>query len=59
MLRVKPPWSASVRLLDERDRGDVLAICDLWWPPRTPAGACSYQSFTWAGDTVSFGTITH
>ena len=28
MLRVKPPWSASVRLLDERDRGTVLAICD-------------------------------
>ncbi len=28
MLRVKPPWSASVRLLDERDRGPVLAICD-------------------------------
>ena len=28
MLRVKPPWSASVRLLDERDRGAVLAICD-------------------------------
>src|SRR5256886_1831571 len=28
MLRVKPPWSASVRLLDERDRGAVLAIWD-------------------------------
>jgi uncharacterized protein len=28
MLRVKPPWSASVRLLDERDCGTVLAICD-------------------------------
>ena len=28
MLRVKPPWSAAVRLLDERDRGAVLAICD-------------------------------
>src|SRR5438132_7796942 len=28
MLRVKPPWSASVRLLDERERGAVLAICD-------------------------------
>src|SRR6201984_2961646 len=28
MLRVNPPWSASVRLLDERDRGAVLAICD-------------------------------
>jgi uncharacterized protein len=28
MLRVKPPWSASVRLLDERDRGQILAICD-------------------------------
>jgi uncharacterized protein len=28
MLRVKPPWSASVRLLEERDRGAVLAICD-------------------------------
>jgi len=28
MLRVKPPWSSSVRLLDERDRGAVLAICD-------------------------------
>jgi uncharacterized protein len=28
MLRVKPPWSTSVRLLDERDRGAVLAICD-------------------------------
>src|SRR5258708_18808543 len=28
MLRVKPPWSASVRLLDERDRGTALAICD-------------------------------
>ncbi|HEY6294033.1 MAG TPA: DUF4081 domain-containing protein [Streptosporangiaceae bacterium] len=28
MLRVKPPRSASVRLLDERDRGAVLAICD-------------------------------
>ena len=27
MLRVKPP-SSSVRLLDERDRGAVLAICD-------------------------------
>ena len=28
MLRVKPPWSTAVRLLDERDRGAVLAICD-------------------------------
>jgi len=28
MLRVKPLRSASVRLLDERDRGAVLAICD-------------------------------
>ncbi|HEY1623027.1 MAG TPA: GNAT family N-acetyltransferase [Streptosporangiaceae bacterium] len=28
MLRVKPPWSTTVRLLDERDRGAVLAICD-------------------------------
>ncbi len=28
MLRVKPPWSTSVRLLDNRDRGTVLAICD-------------------------------
>src|SRR5690242_21713571 len=28
MLRVKPPWSASVRLLDERDRAAALAICD-------------------------------
>jgi predicted GNAT family acetyltransferase len=28
MLRVKPPRSAPVRLLDERDRGTVLAICD-------------------------------
>jgi uncharacterized protein len=28
MLRVKPPWSASLRLLDERDRAAVLAICD-------------------------------
>src|ERR1700693_4203388 len=28
MLRVKPPWSASVRQLDERDRGAALAICD-------------------------------
>jgi uncharacterized protein len=28
MLRVKPPWSGSVRLLDERDRGAVIAICD-------------------------------
>src|ERR1700746_2371261 len=27
MLRVKPP-SSAVRLLDERDRGAVLAICD-------------------------------
>jgi predicted GNAT family acetyltransferase len=27
MLRVKPPWSSSIRLLDERDRGAVLAIC--------------------------------
>src|ERR1700685_386194 len=27
MLRVKPP-SPAVRLLDERDRGAVLAICD-------------------------------
>jgi len=25
----------------------------------TPAGGVQYQSFTWAGDTVSFGTITH
>ncbi len=28
MLRVKPSRPASVRLLDERDRGMVLAICD-------------------------------
>jgi uncharacterized protein len=28
VLRVKAPWSATVRLLDERDRGAVLAICD-------------------------------
>jgi uncharacterized protein len=28
VLRVKPPWSATVRLLDERDRNAVLAICD-------------------------------
>jgi uncharacterized protein len=28
VLRVKPPWSAAIRLLDERDRGAVLAICD-------------------------------
>src|ERR1700689_179709 len=28
MLRVKPPWSASVRQLDERDRDAVIAICD-------------------------------
>jgi len=28
MLRVKPPWSASLRLLDERDRAAVLALCD-------------------------------
>ena len=28
MLRVKPPWSASVRQLDERDRQAALAICD-------------------------------
>jgi hypothetical protein len=28
MLRVKPPWSGSVRLLDERDRGAALAVCD-------------------------------
>ena len=28
MLRVKPPWSATVRLLDERDRPAVLEICD-------------------------------
>src|SRR5450755_2681606 len=28
MLRVKPPWSASVRQLEERDRSAVLAICD-------------------------------
>jgi uncharacterized protein len=28
VLRVKSPWSATVRLLDERDRGAVLAICD-------------------------------
>lgn len=25
----------------------------------TPGGGVQYQSFTWAGDTVSFGTITH
>ena len=25
----------------------------------TPAGGVQYQSFTWAGNTVSFGTITH
>jgi cell wall-associated NlpC family hydrolase len=25
----------------------------------TPAGGVQYQSFAWAGDTVSFGTITH
>jgi cell wall-associated NlpC family hydrolase len=24
-----------------------------------PGGGVRYQSFTWAGDTVSFGTITH
>jgi len=24
-----------------------------------PGGGVQYQSFTWAGDTVSFGTITH
>ncbi|MBV9095564.1 MAG: GNAT family N-acetyltransferase [Streptosporangiaceae bacterium] len=28
MLRVKPPRSGPVRLLDEQDRGAVLAICD-------------------------------
>ncbi|HLI40910.1 MAG TPA: GNAT family N-acetyltransferase [Streptosporangiaceae bacterium] len=28
MLRVRPRWSASVRVLDERDRGAVLDICD-------------------------------
>ena len=28
MLRVKPPWAASVRQLDERDRSTVIAICD-------------------------------
>lgn len=28
MLRVRPPWSAAIRLLDERDRAAVLAICD-------------------------------
>jgi predicted GNAT family acetyltransferase len=28
VLRVRPPWSATVRLLDERDRATVLAICD-------------------------------
>src|ERR1700689_4316274 len=28
MLRVRPPWSASVRQLDERDRQAALAICD-------------------------------
>jgi uncharacterized protein len=28
VLRVKPPWSTTVRLLDERDRAAVLAICD-------------------------------
>jgi uncharacterized protein len=28
MLRVKQPRSASIRLLDDRDRGAVLAICD-------------------------------
>ena len=25
----------------------------------TPSGGVQLQSFTWAGDTVSFGTITH
>ena len=25
----------------------------------TPSGGVKYQSFTWAGNTVSFGTITH
>ena len=25
----------------------------------TPGGGVQYQSFTWAGNTVSFGTITH
>ena len=25
----------------------------------TPAGGVQFQSFTWAGDTVTFGTITH
>jgi cell wall-associated NlpC family hydrolase len=24
-----------------------------------PGGGVQYQSFTWAGDTVSFGSITH
>jgi hypothetical protein len=28
MLRVRPPWSASVRQLDERDRQAALAICE-------------------------------
>jgi uncharacterized protein len=28
VLRVRAPWSGAVRLLDERDRGAVLAICD-------------------------------
>jgi len=28
MVRVRPPWSASVRQLDERDRQAALAICD-------------------------------
>jgi hypothetical protein len=25
----------------------------------TPGGGVEFQSFTWAGDTVTFGTITH
>jgi predicted GNAT family acetyltransferase len=28
MLRVRPPWSASVRQLDERDRQAAMTICD-------------------------------
>jgi uncharacterized protein len=28
VLRVRAPWSATARLLDERDRDAVLAICD-------------------------------
>src|SRR6201987_2549126 len=39
MLRGKPPWSASVRLLGERDRGAVLAICDR--DPGTNLFVCS------------------